>query len=54
MEWSGQSTDGFSASFLKWAEKAGVSGSLTDDEEQPGDTGNQTTRTPTGDGGDEE
>ncbi|WP_140403495.1 DUF5819 family protein [Microbacterium sp. JB110] len=56
MEWSGQSTEGFSASFLKWAEKAGVSGSLTDDEEQPGDTveSDDTDSTGGGTGGDEE
>lgn len=32
LEWSQQSTDAFARTFLHWAEAAGVSGSLTDDE----------------------
>ncbi len=38
MEWEHQSEAGFAKSFLRWAERAGVSGSLTDDGEHPGDT----------------
>ncbi|WP_105567531.1 DUF5819 family protein [Microbacterium halophytorum] len=53
MEWSAQSTEGFAASFLKWAEKAGVDGELTDGEPDDGAAEDAETAQ-SGDGADDE
>lgn len=49
MVWSEQDREGFDRTFLRWAEKAGISGSLTDGEDDPGD--GAATNGDSGDGG---